>query len=308
MGIFVSHTICMTLTSLLFRINCKKSDTARDKNLVAPENVMAVKNLPYADGGKYNLLDVYYPKGTEEKLPVIVSIHGGGYVYGTKEIYFHYCMYLASLGFTVVNFNYHLAPEKKFPHQLGEINTVFHWISDNSEKYFMDKNNVFVVGDSAGAQLNSQYAAIYSNPEYAKLFDLSVPQDIKIRALALNCGLYKFETVFDEKVVLKTTDLQKDYLGKKISEETMKKLDVLGNITSDYPPSFVMSSQYDFLKENAKPMYDFLSSKEIECEMKIYGQEGQTYMSHVFHVNMNLEEAKVCNQDEAAFFKAHIVR
>lgn len=298
----------MTLTSLLFRLNCKKSDTARDKNLVAPENVLAIKNLPYAKGGKYNLLDVYYPKGTQEKLPVIVSIHGGGYVYGTKEIYFHYCMYLASLGFTVVNFNYHLAPGKKFPYQLGEINTVFHWISSNADQYFMDTNNVFVVGDSAGAQLNSHYAAIYSNPEYAKLFDMTIPQEIKIRGLALNCGLYKMEPAVNEKGILKTNDLQKDYLGKTISEETLKKLDVLGNITSNFPPSFIMSSEYDFLKENAKPMYDFLTAKGIDCQLKIYGKEGQTYMSHVFHVNMNLEEAKICNQDEIAFFKAHLDR
>ncbi len=299
----------MSLTSLVFRYKCNKSDKARDKNLVPPENVTAIKNLSYADGGKYNRLDVYYPKGTTEKLPVIVSIHGGGFVYGTKEVYFQYGMYLASLGFTVVNFNYHLAPGKKFPYQLGEINSVFQWISKNAEQYYMDAGNVFVVGDSAGAQLNSQYAAIYSNPEYARLFDFKVPCDeVKIRAVALNCGLYKLEMDMDANGVVKTSSLQKDYLGSTISAETMKKLDVLGNITSDYPPSFVMSSEYDFLKDNAQPMADFLTSKDVENVCRIYGTKDQTYMTHVFHVNMNLEEAKICNQDEAAFFKAHMVR
>lgn len=299
----------MSLVSYIFKKNCKKSDTKRDANLVAPENVTAVKNIPYAAGGKYNLLDVYFPKGTSEKLPVIVSIHGGGYVYGTKEVYFHYGMYLASLGFTVVNFNYHLAPRFKFPSQLGEINTVFEWISKNAEQYYMDTNNVFVVGDSAGAQLNSHYAAIYSNPEFEKLFDFKVPRDeIKIRAVALNCGLYALEAVSSGGSVLNTNQLQIDYLGKKLTDEKKKMLDVLGNITSDFPPSFVMTAEYDFLKQNAQPMADFLKSKGVENECHLYGKEGQNYMAHVFHVNMNLEEAKVCNQDETAFFRRFLVK
>ncbi|MCQ2585117.1 MAG: alpha/beta hydrolase [Treponema sp.] len=299
----------MSLVSFIFKKNCKKSDTKRDANLVAPENVTAVKDIPYAAGGKYNLLDVYYPKGISEKLPVIVSIHGGGYVYGTKEVYFHYGMYLASLGFTVVNFNYHLAPRFKFPSQLGEINTVFEWISKNAEQYYMDTNNVFVVGDSAGAQLNSHYAAIYSNPEFAKLFDFKVPRDeIKIRAVALNCGLYALEAVSSGGSVLNTNQLQIDYLGKKLTPEKIKMLDVLGNITSDFPPSFVMTAEYDFLKQNAQPMADFLKSKGVENECHLYGKEDQNYMAHVFHVNMNLEEAKVCNQDETAFFRRFLVK
>jgi len=298
----------MSLVSIIFKKNCRKSDTKRDQNLVPPENVVAIKNLPYRKGGKYNLLDVYYPEGTKEKLPVIVSIHGGGYVYGTKEVYFHYCMYLASLGFTVVNFNYHLAPGKKFPFQLGEINSVFEWIGKNAEQYYMDAGNVFVAGDSAGAQLNSQYAAIYSNPEYAKLFDFKVPEEVKIRAIALNCGLYSLETDNSGGGILNANKLQQDYLGKNLSETKLRQLDVLGNITKDYPPSFVMTAEYDFLKGNAKPMADFLASKGVEAEYKLYGTAEQHYMFHVFHVNMNLEEARICNQDEAAFFKKHLVK
>lgn len=299
----------MSLAGFVFKHMCTKSDRKRDKDLVPTENVTACKNIPYAKGGKYNLLDVYYPEDTTKPLPVIVSIHGGGYVYGTKEVYFHYGMYLASLGFTVVNFNYHLAPRKRFPTQLDEINQVFTWIGENAEHFYMDPNNVFVVGDSAGAQMNSQYAAIYTNPEYAKLFDFKVPSDkVKIRAIALNCGLYAMEMIETGKGALNTDSLRTDYLGKKIDDTLKARMDVLGNITKDYPPSFVMTAEYDFLKDNAKPMSDFLTEKGVENVCKKYGSEGQYYMAHVFHVNMNLEEAKICNQDEAAFFKSHIVQ
>ena len=77
----------MSFTGFMFRLLAGYGDKKRDKKLKAPEDVTALKDIAYAGGGKYNLLDVYYPKGASGKLPVIVSIHGGGYVYGTKEVY-----------------------------------------------------------------------------------------------------------------------------------------------------------------------------------------------------------------------------
>lgn len=297
----------MSLASYYFRKMCKKSDKKRDSSLKIPESVTVIKDLPYEKGGKYNLLDINYPKGTSQRLPVIVSIHGGGFVYGTKEVYVHYCAYLATLGFVVVNFNYHLAPGLKFPGQLGEINQVFQWIEKNADQYYMDLNNVFIVGDSAGANLCSQYANIYTNPDYAKLFDIVPPAEPKIRAIAVNCGLYSMEFKNDAGNVVKSNGLMKDYLGKTVSAKNLERLDMMGHISASYPPTFVMTSEYDFLKDNAKPFYDFLQSKNIKSVMKKYGEPGQEYMAHVFHVNMNLEEAKICNQEETAFFREHMV-
>lgn len=301
----------MSFTGIMFRLLAGYGDKKRDAKLAAPEDVTALKDIAYADGGKYNLLDIYYPKAAKGMLPVIVSIHGGGYVYGTKEVYYHYGLYLAQQGYTVVNFNYHLAPKAKFPTQLAEINQVFTWMAANAERFHMDINNVFVVGDSAGAQLNSHYAAIYSNPEFAAKFDFTVPSDVKIRAVALNCGMYTIDGSEDnEKNTsgLNSNDLMNDYLGKARPQKLMEQIDVLGNITSAFPPAFIMTAEYDFLKENAEPMYEFLQEKGVPCEWKKYGEEGQNYMAHVFHVNMNLEEAKQCNQDEIAFFRKYEVK
>lgn len=289
----------MSIASFKFCLDCNRVDKKRDKNLAVPQDVEILKDIPYADGGKYNLLDVYYPKGTNKKQPVIVNIHGGGYVYGTKEVYFHYGVFLAQQGFTVVNFNYHLAPKTKFPTQLTEINMVMGWVLKNKDRYYMDADNLFIVGDSAGAQLASHYCAIYSNREFAKLFPFEVPKDLKICGVALNCGLYDISAESDLK------NKYKEYLG-----NTRKKrndmLKVLSNITADFPPSYVMSAQYDYLKEKAEPMHKLLTERGVESVCKIYGKEGQEYMAHVFHCNMNLEEAKVCNRDECDFFKAHV--
>ena len=297
----------MSRTGIMFKLLCIFGDKKRDRNLQEPKDVKKVTNIPYAPRGKYNLLDVYYPEKTEGTLPVIVIVHGGGYVYGKKEAYLHYGMFLAQQGFVVVNFNYHLAPKYKFPVQLEEINQVLTWIEKANKKFHMDIKNVFLVGDSAGAQLTSHYCAIYSNPEFSKLYEFDPPKEVEIRGIALNCGMYDIT----EQAVMKNEekdqpidmrDLLQDYLGKD-RVNLQEQLNVNKYITSSFPSAFVMTSWFDFLKEKAQPIYELLKERGVKTEYALYGNEDQEYMGHVFHVNMNLEEAKTCNLDEIAFFK-----
>lgn len=104
----------------------QKSDAERDAGLVYPDNITRVEDISYGPH-KMNVLDVYIPQSAETKLPVNVSVHGGGWVYGDKELYSHYCMSLAQRGFVVVNFTYRLSPESKFPCHLEDTVKVFDW-------------------------------------------------------------------------------------------------------------------------------------------------------------------------------------
>ena len=97
------------------RINWAIGDAKRDAGLTTPDDIMRFDDISYGPYGKDNLLDIYVLKDTKTVRPTIVNIHGGGWVYGCKEIYQFYCMRLAERGFTVVNINYRLAPETRFP-------------------------------------------------------------------------------------------------------------------------------------------------------------------------------------------------
>lgn len=129
--------------------------------------------------------------------------------------------------------------------------------------------------------------------------------------MSLNCGMYdllalskepwnKEEEFMDDYVLMEI------YLGKegRLNEE---RLNVVKNIDKRYPPCFIMTAYYDFLKDCARPFYELLCSKGIEAEFRIYGEKGQEYMGHVFHCNMNLEEARQCNIDECNFMKKYVV-
>ena len=290
----------MSFQSLMFQLMASRSDAKRDAAIPLPEGVAECRNISYGPYGDSNLLDVYYPAAAATPLPTIVSIHGGGYVYGSKEIYRRYGMDMARRGFAFVNFNYRLAPKWKFPTPLADTNSVLEWVVQNHQRYHLDPSRVILVGDSAGAQLASQYAALFTNPDYAAHFPLRLPK-LHIVALGLNCGMYDVSAIVKEK----PTGIHRDYLGKKIESDDPR-FQVLDAITQHYPPAFITTACNDFLRENAEPMYLFLREKGIPCSWKCYGTPENKQIGHVFHVNILLPEAVLCNDDAAAFFRKFI--
>ena len=287
----------MSLQSLMFNIDATINDYKRDKAIPLPAGITQCRNISYGSHGKWNLLDVYYPNGITHPLPTIVSIHGGGYVYGNKEIYRRYGMDMARRGFAFVNFNYRLAPKWRFPAPLWDTNSVMEWICKNAVRYHLDPTRIILVGDSAGAQLASQYAAIATNPEYASTFPMRLP-DITIRALGLNCGMYDPKAFVGNGV----SGVAKDYLGRHFDPADPRLL-VLEAIGTNYPPAHITTAHHDFLKDNAQPMFEFLSEKGIPCKLDCYGSEEDKTVGHVFHVTITNPEAVRCNDDAAAFFK-----
>lgn len=277
-----------------------RSDKKRDSAIPLPQGVTECRNISYGHHDKWSLLDVYYPEGTTTSLPTIVSIHGGGYVYGTKEIYRRYGMDMARRGFAFVNFNYRLAPKWRFPTPLHDTNAVMQWICKNAARYHLDPSRIILVGDSAGAQLASQYAAIATNGDYAALFSIQVPK-ISIRCLGLNCGMY--DAVAQAASPRKGIAL--DYIGKALADDDPR-FRVLQAITDRYPPAYITTACHDFLRSNAEPMYEFLKTKGIPAAWKCYGSEEDKTIGHVFHVNIVLEEAKLCNDESAEFFRKFV--
>ncbi|MBQ4253516.1 MAG: alpha/beta hydrolase, partial [Erysipelotrichaceae bacterium] len=235
------------------------------------------------------------------KLPVIVSIHGGGWVYGTKEVYQFYCMSLAQRGFAVINFNYRLAPETKYPAQIEDTNSVIRWMLDNQQQYGFDVNNVFAVGDSAGGQLLSAYCCMLNNESYRCKYSVEIPEGFNFRAVALNCGVYQ-----QKMCGWKDANywLLNDVLGKGWGSQQLDMLSTFDKITPTFPPTFLMSANGDFLREQVEVIRPNLEKNNVEHTVKIYGTDDNN-LGHVFHVNIRYADAQQCNDDECRFFREH---
>ena len=292
------------LVAAQIRENFGATDAKRDAGLTTPSDIQRYDNICYGEDPVWQSLDLYRPKSMEgKKLPVIVSVHGGAWVYGTKEVYQFYCMRLAQFGFAVVNFNYRLAPENKFPASLEDTNLVFQWIKANKDNFQLDIENVFAVGDSAGGHLLGLYAGVATNEDFAKNFDFKYPTEVKLKKIALNCGKYILNKEdYDDP---QATALLAALLEKGGTEEEIALIDVTTKVTSNYPETFVMTCPGDFLKSQAILMVKALEKNEVPFEYHFYGNK-ENPLHHVFHVNQRLAEAEICNKDEVEFFKKGI--
>lgn len=277
-----------------------EKDDERDFGLTVPEDVERFCDLKYGDDATWQVLDVYRPKADIGKvLPVIVSVHGGGWVYGDKERYQYYCMDLARRGFAVVNFTYRLAPEFKFPAPLEDTNLVMEWCQEKAAEYGLDMNNVFAVGDSAGAHILALYACILTNEDYAGNYDFYVPEGVRFKAIALNCGQYHIEIVASDP---QTRELLAELLpeGGTRKEQQLASPDLF--INSDFPPTFFTTAPKDFLLPQAQVLQLALLKAQVNFTYRFYC-DPHSSLGHVFHLNIKSEWAKKCNDDECDFFR-----
>ena len=274
----------------------KIDDEKRNAGLKTPEGVVRFDDVRYGEYER-NVLDVYRPKDAEGKLPVIVSIHGGGWVYGNKEIMQFYCMSLAEKGFAVVNYNYRLAPEYKHPVPLEDANTVFNWVLGNADAYGFDAENVFAVGDSVGANIVGLYCCLCTDPAYADEVSVHPPKGSLPKAVALNSGLYRL--VRGEEDLLDS--LAEAYFPNGGTDEEYDSIDLGRRVNAHFPPTFVMTAPGDFLTRQAKPFYELLAALGVKAEYHCYGSEDNE-LKHVFHIDIKLPEARECNADECSFF------
>ena len=290
------------------RLSFGSMDKKRDAGQKIPSDVLRFDNILYGPDQKlpkWQLLDVYRPasKAKNEKIPVIVSVHGGAWVYGDKDVYQWYCMRLAQRGFAVINYSYRLAPEAAFPSSLEDTERVFQWLEKNADEYGFDTDKVFAVGDSAGAHLLTLYASALTNPEYAKNFPFIQKKSFALRGLALNCGKYNMDPSLENNPLMSM--LVEALLQTKVTKEGLDLLNASAHITKDFPPSFVMTCIGDFQFVQAPFITKALEAAGVKYEYHCYGSEEKP-LWHVFHCDGRLKEADVCNDEECNFFRSLI--
>ena len=94
-------------------------------------------------------------------LPLVLFLHGGGWVTGDLDTHDATCRELANAsGCKVVALDYRLAPEHKFPAGLLDCHAALRWLVDNAKELQIDAARIVVSGDSAGGNLAASLALL----------------------------------------------------------------------------------------------------------------------------------------------------
>lgn len=261
--------------------NTKRQDDKRIATLTPPEGVFESNDHEYLDDGHvYHKLDVYYPEGTTEKLPVIIDIHGGGFMYGDKELNKIYCLTLAKKGYVVFNMSYRLYPEVVVKDQLWDISNALIWIKEHLDDFPCDKENICVTGDSAGGMLAFFTAMLSQSSELRDIYEVE-DAGIRFNAVGLTCPVL----FMDDGSV--TSMYTKIMLGKNYKRElwgnyvNMDKVIPLGKV----PPVFLVTASGDMLtRTQTRKGAALLKEKGLAYQLMDFEKYNGTDLPHVFPV------------------------
>lgn len=289
------------------RLEFARTDGLRAKNWLVPDGVDCINDMAYVnDGLRAHRLDLYLPHEAVlrngKTLPVYIDIHGGGFMYGYKELNRNFCTHLAELGFAVFSINYRLMPSTDFMGQLRDVTAALAWIKDHMGLFPLDPNRVFIIGDSAGATLGLYALAIESSGEFSQALGLP-------RAGLAPIGGAMISGLFDLTPYLKATrggyeaagshtdSLMKvapDFFAsfRQTAGAGMADPDTMAGMV-DFPPIFLNTSSDDFLEGDALAMGLALHRHGRVFELHDPRPfKGQT-LGHVYPVGMSwLDESR----------------
>jgi acetyl esterase len=158
--------------------------------IIQPENLQAIRqgaeqmNVPVTVGEDFSLEDdyiegpdgnslrlrIYRPKSSNETLPVLLWIHGGGYILGSVDGDDQLCLgFVKTANCVVVSVDYRLAPEHPYPAPIEDCYAALKWIADNAEHLNIDPNRIGVAGASAGGGLTAALTLLARDRQYPSL-------------------------------------------------------------------------------------------------------------------------------------------
>lgn len=264
--------------------SCDASDRAKHETQTPPTNIVKEKDIAYIDDGNpYHLLDVYYPEGkiNKEGLPVIIDIHGGGWMYATKDLNEYYCLELASRGYVVFSISYRLVPDVTVNEQINDSMQALAWISKNIKNYPANKDTICITGDSAGGQLASYCSILAQSPDAREVFDVVDPKmSFKCVVLTSPVAYMKNGGAF--------SIYTKMLWGKNYKEKpTYEYMDISEMIqfVDEMPPTYFITSSGDTLAhDQTVTMYNLYQENGFTCEIQDFGEVDGEKLPHVFSV------------------------
>jgi acetyl esterase len=220
--------------------------------------------------GPRGLIDLrtYYPN-RQEKFPLIVFFHGGGWVVGNLETADGFCRALANASqCAVISVNYRHAPEFKFPAAADDAYAATQWIAENAEALGGDASKLIVAGQSAGGNLAAvvcMMARERGTPKIILQIDWVPVTDFNFetesyQANANGYGLTRDAMIWYWNHYLETSDHGSHPYASPVR----------ANDFSNLPPAIVLAAEYDPLRDDAIALAEKFRAAGTPVEFHLY--------------------------------------
>lgn len=266
-----------------------KRDAARLTGQTLPQGVDVCTALPYLpDGHPMHTLNLYRPAGVSGPLPTVVDVHGGGWMYGDRELNRAYCMYLASQGYAVMGMSYRLLPETDLKGQIQDIFSSLHWLAAHGKEHGFDLSRILLTGDSAGGHLSGLTACIQTSPALQRLYEVN-PLPLSFTALAIVhgvCDVYRFNVLHSPLDIAVSREYCSLLLGRRWRHSPLYGHASFQEARQglELPPILVIASEPDLYYAQSRLLIDDLDHSTLRHEVIHWTREQGEHLTHVFEV------------------------
>lgn len=243
------------------------------------------KDVAYVeDGHERQKLDLYLPKNSTGKRPLVIWIHGGGWRQGSKKN----CraIPLVERGFVVASINYRLSSHAVFPAQIHDCKAAVRWLRRHADLHGIDESKIGVWGSSAGGHLA---ALLGTSGDVKELAGVDVGDDGSCRIQAVcdwfgptnlllmnkqagSLGKMDHDSVSSPESLLLGGELQ-------TVPDKAAAANPISYVTSDDPPFLILHGDIDPLVpvKQSQMLYDALLAANCDAEFTIVEGEGHGF-------------------------------
>lgn len=190
-----------------------------------------------------------YRPSAERGVPLVVYLHGGGWVVGDLDTHDHICRTIArNAGMAVLSVDYRLAPEHKFPAALDDAQSATEWAFKNADSLGVDPGRLAIAGDSAGGNLAAVVAQRRVVPlKYQVLIYPAVDMSMTLPSIETNAE----GPTLTKKMMQWFIDHYLRHEGDKLDVAASPIL-APDEVLSSVPPALVITSEFDPLCDDGE--------------------------------------------------------
>ncbi|MDP9959695.1 alpha/beta hydrolase [Chryseobacterium lathyri] len=239
---------------------------------------------------------IYRPKGKGQKSSAIIYIHGGWFIAGGFETHDEVVRKLANkTGSAVVSIDYRLAPEHPFPAGLNDCIDTIKWVSDNAESLSIDRNQIGVIGDSAGGALA---AGVSMQIGELLKFQILIYPAADNQLNTKSWEMYETGPVLNKKGGIQAW---KWYHPEGESNPDPLAVPILIKDFKNTPPTLVLIAEHDALRDEGEVLAQHMKEAGIPVHVSFYKDMVHGFM----HMGEILKEVQHAVDEMSAFSKQY---
>ena len=264
-----------------------------------PPGVVSRPGIAYRPGDPDATLTVHRRADATGVLPVLVWVHGGGWVSGSVDHVDPYLEIIAARTDVVtVSVGYTRGPEAIHPTAVRQVDAALGHLVAHADEFGIDPARIVLAGDSAGAQIVTETAALITNPAFAAQAGVvpALTPD-QLRGMLLHCGVYDLAGLIHAPGAIGwgVGQVIWAYTGMRSvpGNPALASMAAAGAVTSDFPPTLIAGGNGDPLtRYQSQPFAALLTGLGVAVEAHFYPDDHEPPLPHEFQFALGGADAQ----------------